>query len=122
MDGAVNTSAPVVKNKSGAARKGPPKGPQPALYRDPKTGRTWSGRGPAPTWLASAKDRTLFLIDQRAKSVGDTEGKFGAAAKKATTAKKTAAASKKVTAKKAVTKASVNSAVRTVAVKDAAAK
>jgi DNA-binding protein H-NS len=37
-------------------------GPQPAKYLDPKTGATWSGRGPAPAWLAGAKDRTKYLI------------------------------------------------------------
>ena len=35
----------------------------PAKYMDPKTGATWSGRGPAPAWLANVKDRTKFLID-----------------------------------------------------------
>jgi DNA-binding protein H-NS len=38
------------------------RGPQPAMYRDPKSGATWSGRGRAPAWLASVKDRTKFLI------------------------------------------------------------
>ncbi|WP_408468024.1 H-NS family nucleoid-associated regulatory protein [Paraburkholderia sp. RL17-380-BIE-A] len=38
------------------AGKGQPKGPQPAKYRDPKSGATWSGRGPAPVWLSGAKD------------------------------------------------------------------
>ena len=49
---------PVSKTKSAAkkasvaagalASKGQRKGPQPAKYLDPKTGATWSGRGPAP--------------------------------------------------------------------------
>jgi DNA-binding protein H-NS len=39
------------------------RGPQPAKYRDPKSGATWSGRGRAPEWLASAKERSRFLID-----------------------------------------------------------
>ncbi|CAB3688869.1 H-NS family nucleoid-associated regulatory protein [Trinickia soli] len=39
------------------------RGPQPAKYRDPESGATWSGRGPAPAWLANAKDRTKFLIE-----------------------------------------------------------
>jgi DNA-binding protein H-NS len=38
------------------------RGPQPALYRDPKTGAEWSGRGRAPAWLATAKNRSKFLI------------------------------------------------------------
>lgn len=37
--------------------------PQPAMYRHPKSGATWSGRGRAPAWLAGAKDRKKFLID-----------------------------------------------------------
>jgi DNA-binding protein H-NS len=45
------------------ARKGQPKGKQPAKYRNPETGATWSGRGPAPAWLAGEKDRSKFLID-----------------------------------------------------------
>jgi len=45
------------------ASRGQPKGPQPAKYLDPKTGATWSGRGPAPAWLAAVKDRTRFLVD-----------------------------------------------------------
>lgn len=30
-------------------------------YRDPATGRTWTGRGKAPKWI-DGKDRTSFLI------------------------------------------------------------
>ncbi|WP_322075495.1 H-NS histone family protein [Burkholderia cenocepacia] len=37
-------------------------GPLPPKYRDPKTGATWSGRGKAPQWIASAKNRDRFLI------------------------------------------------------------
>jgi DNA-binding protein H-NS len=45
------------------ARKGQPKGKQPAKYRNPETGATWSGGGPAPAWLAAEEDRSKFLID-----------------------------------------------------------
>jgi DNA-binding protein H-NS len=31
-------------------------------YRDPATGKTWTGRGKPPAWIADAKDRTPFLI------------------------------------------------------------
>ncbi|WP_321894895.1 H-NS family nucleoid-associated regulatory protein [Paraburkholderia heleia] len=37
-------------------------GPSAAKYRDPKTGATWTGHGRAPAWIASAKDRTRFLV------------------------------------------------------------
>ncbi|WP_206950592.1 H-NS histone family protein [Trinickia acidisoli] len=47
-------------------------GPQPAKYRDPKSGATWSGRGPAPAWMGNAKNRTRFLIED-AQKVGDSK-------------------------------------------------
>lgn len=43
---------------SGAAKAA--KEPLPAKYRDPKTGKTWSGRGRAPAWLGKNPNR--FLI------------------------------------------------------------
>ncbi len=30
-------------------------------YRDPESGKTWTGRGVAPKWIAG-KDREAFLI------------------------------------------------------------
>ena len=32
-----------------------------AKYRDPATGKTWTGRGKAPKWI-DGKERTKFLI------------------------------------------------------------
>ncbi|RDU97499.1 H-NS family nucleoid-associated regulatory protein [Trinickia dinghuensis] len=37
-------------------------------YQNPKTGATWSGRGRAPAWIASAKNRDRFLVDGGAVS------------------------------------------------------
>ncbi|MFM0292212.1 H-NS family nucleoid-associated regulatory protein [Paraburkholderia sp. RL17-380-BIE-A] len=74
------------------------RGPQPAMYRDPKSGATWSGRGRAPTWIAAAKDRNMFLI---ADGVSKTSA--GAASKTKPSAKKAVAkraAVKKVAATK----------------------
>src|SRR5882757_9412944 len=80
---AVNAS-PVSKAKNAVkkaaavagagAHKGQRKGPQPAKYLDPKTGATWSGRGPAPAWLAAAKDRTRFLVDGANAGSADASG------------------------------------------------
>ncbi|MFL9858865.1 H-NS family nucleoid-associated regulatory protein [Paraburkholderia madseniana] len=50
------------KSVGATGGKGQRKGPQPALYRDPKSGATWSRRGRAPAWLASFKDRSKYLI------------------------------------------------------------
>jgi DNA-binding protein H-NS len=55
-----------------AAHRGQRTGPQPARYLDPKTGATWSGRGPAPAWLAAAKDRSKFLIAGAAAVASET--------------------------------------------------
>jgi DNA-binding protein H-NS len=38
-----------------------PRTPPPALYRDPESGNTWSGRGKPPRWL-DVNDRDRFLI------------------------------------------------------------
>lgn len=72
-DAAVKRTKAKSKAKAKAAstaaprsRKGPPKGKQPAKYLNPETGATWSGRGPAPAWLAAASDRFKFLIGSSA--------------------------------------------------------
>jgi DNA-binding protein H-NS len=87
--------------KSAAAEKAPKagnyvRGPQPPKYRDPKTGATWSGRGTAPAWLADAKDRSKFLIENVELATKAPAAKR-AAAKKTTAATK--AGDKKVSAK-----------------------
>jgi DNA-binding protein H-NS len=43
-----------VAGKSGGKKVAP-------KYRDPETGKTWTGRGVAPKWIAG-KDREAFLI------------------------------------------------------------
>jgi DNA-binding protein H-NS len=52
----VNATAAPVKAALGSV--GVPK------YRDPKTGKTWTGRGKPPTWIVGAKDRDAFLIHE----------------------------------------------------------
>ncbi|MEM5368947.1 H-NS family nucleoid-associated regulatory protein [Paraburkholderia azotifigens] len=88
IDGSSAVSAPAAK-KSAAKTGAYVRGPQPAKYRNPETGATWSGRGPAPAWLAGAKDRTKFLI---------AEGGAGKAEPKVPAVKK--APGKKAAAKK----------------------
>jgi DNA-binding protein H-NS len=81
--------------------KGQPKGAQPPKYLDPKTGATWSGRGPAPAWLAAVKDRSKFLIEAATTAAP----KAAKAAAKRGQAKATASAvGKKTAAKKATRK------------------
>jgi len=45
-----------VRVSSSAGTKVAPK------YRDPSTGKTWTGRGKAPRWIQSAADRAQFAI------------------------------------------------------------
>jgi DNA-binding protein H-NS len=49
-------------------------------YRDPKSGKTWTGAGKPPGWIASARNREVFLIDAQVPAAPSTE-----AAKPATT-------------------------------------
>ncbi|MGS1073533.1 H-NS family nucleoid-associated regulatory protein [Burkholderia glumae] len=73
-DGAVGAIPRKAKGKAASTvartRKGPPKGKQPAKYLNPETGATWSGRGPAPAWLAAAGDRSQFLIHHDTAQTG----------------------------------------------------
>ncbi|MBJ9677910.1 H-NS histone family protein [Burkholderia gladioli] len=48
-------------NELGGRRGPKPAGPRPAKYQDPESGKTWSGRGKAPAWIAG-KDRSAFEI------------------------------------------------------------
>lgn len=117
VEGNAMSSAPAAKKSAKVGNY--VRGPQPALYRDPKSGATWSGRGRAPAWIANAKDRSRFLID--GVSVADRKAVVKkAAAKKTPAAKKTAAkrdVNRKLPTKKAATKNTVP-----VAAKKASAK
>jgi DNA-binding protein H-NS len=73
-----------------------------AKYADPKTGKTWSGFGRAPAWIAGAKSRDAFLVDKTGIKAPEAVLKAPVATKKPTAK---AASAKKVTkpaAKKAV--------------------
>ncbi len=73
-----------------------------AKYADPKTGKTWSGFGRAPGWIAGAKNRDAFLVDKSAAP--ESAAKMPAAPKKDSTRAKTVKVAKK-TAKPAAKKA-----------------
>ncbi|WP_250486274.1 H-NS family nucleoid-associated regulatory protein [Caballeronia sp. GaOx3] len=127
--------APVRAKVSVKRRIAARKGPQPALYRDPVSGLTWSGFGRAPGWIASAKDRSAFLIekDSAAGASNAVAAKKGAAQKQSASKKAVKvvaakpvgkkAASKRTTAKKgAATKTGPAAKKRVAAKKGAAAK
>ena len=52
------------RGRKSAATAAPKQAAGPAKYRDPKTGTTWTGHGRAPAWIANAKDRTKFLVEE----------------------------------------------------------
>ena len=92
--------APVVAGAVG--RRGQRTGTQPPKYMDPKTGVQWSGRGPAPAWLAAAKDRTKFLIAGAAAVATETTASRKAGKPKSSAV--SGAVAKKAATKKAVGK------------------
>lgn len=59
-----------------------------ARYRDPATGKTWTGRGKPPNWIASAANRDVFLIDGAAAAAS---GAAAPAGKRQASAKSTSA-------------------------------
>ena len=78
----------TVAGKALGSGKATRKGAGIPKYRHPKTGKTWTGFGKAPGWIASARNRDKFLIDQSgvvaAPSVEKADVPVAAAAKRAT--------------------------------------
>ncbi len=110
-----------------AAKKTKAKKASVAKYVDPKTGKTWSGFGRAPGWIAGAKNRVAFLVGKSA--VAEPAAKAPTASKKvaakAAKAVKIAKKAVKPAAKKAVAaakKAAVVEAAPVAAKKKPAAK
>jgi DNA-binding protein H-NS len=85
----------AVARKKGAATVGVP------MYRDPKSGKTWTGRGKPPNWIAKAKDRSAFLISNGASAGADAVESAAAAPAKGRKPKAGKKAAPKTTAKRA---------------------
>src|SRR5476649_2430325 len=66
-----------------AAKKAKVKAASVAKYTDPKTGKTWSGFGRAPSWIAGAKNREAFLVDKSGIKAAEPAVEAHAPAKKA---------------------------------------
>jgi DNA-binding protein H-NS len=71
--------APAAKRGRGGKRKAAPvSNVGVAKYRDPASGKTWTGRGKPPLWIAGAKDRQAFLIDGGSSAApGAADGRAG---------------------------------------------
>jgi len=72
--------------RPGSARSGGSKSPP--KFRDPKSGKTWTGRGKPPNWIVGVSNRDPFLIVKAAAA----PKKAGAAPKKKPASKKPAGA------------------------------
>lgn len=63
------TPADIFGRKAGSSARGKGaasavgKTSRPPKYRDPKTGKTWTGMGKPPNWIAGVRNRDKFLID-----------------------------------------------------------
>ena len=123
---ALKVAASKVSGGGKASRKGAgiPK------YRHPKTGKTWTGFGKAPGWIATVRNRDKFLIDQSgvvaAPSVEEAVQPAAAWSKTTRKARSVAAPVKKSIGAKKVASASVSvpetKAEKTVAKKGAPQK
>lgn len=65
------TATDLGLNGGGAKRKAKANGKKAtsigvAKYHDPKTGKTWTGRGKPPAWIAGVKNRDSYLIEKQA--------------------------------------------------------
>src|SRR5471032_2631208 len=85
-----------------AAKKTKAKTASVAKYADPKTGKTWSGFGRAPGWIAGAKNRDSFLVDKSAVKAPEADVKAPVSKKKSTAKAASAKKAAKPAAKKAV--------------------
>jgi DNA-binding protein H-NS len=43
-------------------------------YHDPKSGKTWTGRGTPPAWIAGAKNRDAYLIEGKVSGKPAAQG------------------------------------------------
>ena len=72
MPGATTKGGGKVKVKSVGPKAAGSKRVGIAKFQDPKTGKTWTGVGKPPAWIAGAKNRDKFLIaTTAANSAGD---------------------------------------------------
>ena len=95
----------VAAGKTLGDGKAPRKGAGIPKYRHPETGKTWTGFGKAPGWIATARNRDKFLIAPSgvaaASSVEGVDAPVAAVAKTTRKARLVAPAKKSIRAKKA---------------------
>ena len=94
-----------------------------AKYVDPKTGKTWSGVGRAPAWIAGSKNRDAFLVaNSTAAQAARAPAKKGAAKTARKVAKPAATKAGKAMTKRASAKATPVAANKRPAARKAGAR
>src|ERR1700712_2617766 len=76
------------KSTAGKTAKAGKKAASVAKYADPQSGKTWSGFGRAPGWIADAKNRDAFLVGAVSAASEPAVAKKKPATKAATSAAK----------------------------------
>jgi len=101
------TAEDIAPVKSSAKAKAATRSPKvkvgkPAKYMDPKSGKTWTGHGKAPAWIAVAtkKGRRDDFLIEKVTQEKDAKPSEAAAPKAPATASKSAGTPKKVAPKK----------------------
>ncbi len=104
----VDDVAPVKSLAKGKAPTRSPKvkGGKPAKYMDPKTGKTWTGHGKAPAWIAVAtkKGRRDDFLIQNVTQVNDAKPAETGARQAPVIAPKSSGTPKKAVTKKVASK------------------
>lgn len=60
----INDIAKGKRGRPAATKRTVKKSSKPAKYMDPSSGKTWTGQGKPPAWIAKANNRESFLIDR----------------------------------------------------------
>jgi len=97
----------IVKTASASPTKDLRKGPFPVKYFDPKTGKSWTGRGRAPAWLATTRSKNKFLVDGAAASIETADSVDASITPESSAKKPSSAAVKKSAVKKAAAKSTL---------------
>lgn len=107
---------PAKQSRAKRAGAGVPK------FRDPKSGKTWTGFGKPPAWIASAKNRDKFRIVEADSKVTSSEAPAAPPENAAKRVARKATTKAKAASKKAVRTAKVSSSAVSVPAKKAAKK
>ena len=102
----VEDLAPVKSSAKAATRSPKVKVGKPAKYMDPKSGKTWTGHGKAPAWIAVAtkKGRRDDFLIEKVTQAKDAKPAETAARKAPVIAPKSAGTPKKAVTKKVAAK------------------